>query len=643
MGFALSNLSVIAMRQQDYASALRYGESAIAHGQSFGGRIGMIRSLSNDAELRLRLGLVEHAEHAVAFGLRLLSGGAATALMAHFHRIAAEIALARGRIDVARTAIEAALGDATAVGDREVLVQAWLVSARVSLDEGDLTCASDALDRASDLTGCQRERAELAILRASVTRGRGEDARELAEHAVERATEVKSRHCMIEAHSLAARVHAAVGDRARASHHAARAMTVCDQVAASLPDEIRAVFLSRSRLAALVPRDAAGFPPPEVVPPPRSGRVRHADEPRQVVGTDPAIRSLLLAVRRVARSNGTVLVRGESGTGKELVAEEIHRQSPRASGPLVSVNCAALVDTLLISELFGHERGAFTGASARRRGRFEMAEGGTLFLDEIGDVSPKTQVALLRVLQEKTFERVGGTSSIRSDVRVVCATHRDLKRMVERGEFREDLYYRLAEITLEIPALRDRLGDLPEIARHVLERIATERGEREKTLSPSALRLLGRHAWPGNVRELENVLRAVSLFVDGDEITHVDLVENVEELRPLAQTEPTLAPRMTARAPELAAGVSLADEGEALEPPSSRGATAATAAVYAQVRSGSLGLSELKRIIEHDCILRALTETKGNITRAALLLGMKRPRLSQLAKAYGITGTQEGT
>jgi len=247
----------------------------------------------------------------------------------------------------------------------------------------------------------------------------------------------------------------------------------------------------------------------------------------------------------VARSNSTVLIRGESGTGKELVAEALHRASERATGPLVSVNCAALVETLLLSELFGHEKGAFTGAASRRRGRFEMAEGGTLFLDEIGDISARTQVALLRVLQEKTFERVGGAQPIRANVRVICATHRDLKAMVERGDFREDLYYRLKGITLEVPALRARLGDLPKIAEHLLGRVATERSEQPKTMTTDAVELLQRHRWPGNIRELENVLRAVSLFAEGEVITASDLIENVDDLRTLAQSGPASQPPMS--------------------------------------------------------------------------------------------------
>ena len=301
------------------------------------------------------------------------------------------------------------------------------------------------------------------------------------------------------------------------------------------------------------------------------------------------------------------------------------------------MNCAALVETLLLSELFGHEKGAFTGAIARRRGRFEMAENGTLFLDEIGDISARTQVALLRVLQERTFERVGGTTPIRANVRVICATHRDLKAMVERGEFREDLYYRLRGITLEVPALRARMGDLRSISEHLLARIAAERSEGKKSLSSDALDLLSRHRWPGNVRELENALRAASLFAEGDVITAATLAENVDDLRGVAQSFRTRAIQVDVpEAPE--------DDGEGSEGPLPSSEANATAVAYTQVRGGSTSLPDLKRQIERDCIARALAETKGNITRAAALLGMKRPRLSQLVKQYGLAAvSSEGS
>jgi sigma-54 specific flagellar transcriptional regulator A len=257
-------------------------------------------------------------------------------------------------------------------------------------------------------------------------------------------------------------------------------------------------------------------------------------------------------------------------------------------------------------------------------------------------------VALLRVLQEKTFERVGGTQSIRANVRVVYATHRDLKAMVERGEFREDLYYRLRGITLEVPALRARLGDLPKIADHLLARIATERGEKPRAIAQDALELLQRHRWPGNIRELENVLRAVSLFAEGEAIVAGDLVDNVEDLRILAQSGPISQAPMSLRSsvlPPSSTALGFAGEGEDdFDANLPDGESGATAVAYAQVRQGAVSLSDMKRQIERDCIARALDETKGNITRAATLLGMKRPRLSQLVKQYGLSAaSSEGS
>jgi DNA-binding NtrC family response regulator len=258
------------------------------------------------------------------------------------------------------------------------------------------------------------------------------------------------------------------------------------------------------------------------------------------------------------------------------------------------------------------------------------------------DISPRTQVALLRVLQERTFERVGGTTSIRTNCRIICATHRDLKAMVERGEFREDLYYRLRGITLEVPALRNRMGDIPRIASSLLERIATERGEQRKTLGPDALDLLGRHRWPGNVRELENALRAASLFAEASIITAADLAENVDDLRafgaafgPSSLRLPLSAAALPPAPCSSLAEVVTSDE-DIDEAPLPVGEANATSVAYAQVRQGSVSLSDMKRQIERDCIARALAETKGNITRAAALLGMKRPRLSQLVKQYGL-------
>ncbi len=242
-----------------------------------------------------------------------------------------------------------------------------------------------------------------------------------------------------------------------------------------------------------------------------------------IVGESKAIQEILALVKRVAGSKATVLISGESGTGKELIARAIHLLSPRSAKTFISVNCAALTETLLESELFGHERGAFTHAVAMRKGRFELADGGTLFLDEVGEMSPALQVKLLRVLQEMEFERVGGTRTIKVDVRVVAATNKDLKEEVEAGNFREDLYYRLNVVHLNIPPLRQRPEDIPLLAAHFLKKYAAENIRGEVRLSPEALKLLIQYGWPGNVRELENVMERAVILCSDNHITANDL------------------------------------------------------------------------------------------------------------------------
>ena len=309
--------------------------------------------------------------------------------------------------------------------------------------------------------------------------------------------------------------------------------------------------------------------------------------------------SLLKVFARLDKLQGTastvVLIRGESGTGKELIANAIHSMSPRSSGPFIKVNCAALVETLLLSELFGHEKGAFTGAHARKIGRFELARGGTIFLDEIGDISAKTQVSLLRVLQERVFERVGGGAPMRADCRVICATNRNLEAMVKAGSFREDLYYRLKGVQVEVPALRERRTDIPSLVEHVVQSASVELGRNPPTVSAAAMDVLARYEWPGNIRELENAVRSLVLFAD-DVVTAEHLKEFREFSRP--------APRQTARTPD-------ADGASSLP-------------------TGGVPLGAFKKQIEFDAISRALEEAKGNISRAAELLQMKRPRLSQI-------------
>jgi len=246
-----------------------------------------------------------------------------------------------------------------------------------------------------------------------------------------------------------------------------------------------------------------------------------------IVGKSKPLQDVFDVVQKVAHTKATVLITGESGTGKELIAKAIHFNSPRRDKPFVAVSCAALSETLLESELFGHEKGAFTGAIALKKGRFELADGGTLFLDEIGEVPVSVQVKLLRVLEEMSFERVGGARTIAADVRLIAATNRALKAEVEQGSFREDLYFRLNVVHIELPPLRERAEDIPLLAAHFIEKYGQEANRGEMSVSPEAMRFLYNHRWPGNVRELEHAIERAALMSSGNEITLDDLPKDL--------------------------------------------------------------------------------------------------------------------
>ena len=244
---------------------------------------------------------------------------------------------------------------------------------------------------------------------------------------------------------------------------------------------------------------------------------------RNIVARSPRMLALLGAVEQVAATDATVLIRGESGTGKELVAQALHYSGKRAAGPFVGLSCAALPETLLEDELFGHERGAFTGADRRRAGRFELAHGGTLFLDEIGDVSPATQAKLLRVLEERSFQRVGGTETVRVDVRLIAATNKDLEALSAQGIFRSDLYYRIKVVTLTVPALREHAEDIPLLVNHFLVQLNAQHGKAIRGVEASPMRTLSAYPWPGNVRELRNCVEEMVVLARGEVLTEKDL------------------------------------------------------------------------------------------------------------------------
>ena len=276
-------------------------------------------------------------------------------------------------------------------------------------------------------------------------------------------------------------------------------------------------------------------------------RVRERYRLDGMVGDAPELQSVCDVVQQAALSRATVLVLGESGTGKELVAQALHEQSPRKDKPFIKVACAALSETLLESELFGHERGSFTGASGRKEGRFERADGGTLFLDEIGELSPATQVKLLRALQEREFERVGGTQTLKVDVRVVAATNRDLAAEVKAGRFREDLYYRLNVVSVTLPPLRRRKGDIPALVGHFVEKYGKAYGKQFTACAPGMMNVLLAHEWPGNVRELENAIERAVVLARGTELTADDLPPILLGPRPLARDAASLIPGATMR------------------------------------------------------------------------------------------------
>jgi DNA-binding NtrC family response regulator len=314
-----------------------------------------------------------------------------------------------------------------------------------------------------------------------------------------------------------------------------------------------------------------------------------------LIGAGPAMQRVFETIRKVAETDLTVLVRGESGTGKELVAQALHNRSQRRNRPFVAVNCAAISRELVESELFGHEKGAFTGADARRQGRFEVADGGTIFLDEIGDMPPETQAKVLRVLQERSFERVGGARPIQVDVRVVAATHRNLEEEVRQGRFREDLYYRLRVVEIELPPLRERLADVPALALRFLEQVNERLGREKQRFSEAALAHLARQRWPGNVRELRNAIEQASVLASSPLID----VGDFQQGAPL-------------RAPAAANGGAVAPS--APEPEAAHFSDAKRRAVES---------------FEREFLLRALRAHGGNISRAAESIGMVRQSLQQ--------------
>jgi sigma-54 specific flagellar transcriptional regulator A len=352
-------------------------------------------------------------------------------------------------------------------------------------------------------------------------------------------------------------------------------------------------------------------------------------------GNSVAVREVVALIRQVAAHDSSVLILGESGTGKELAARAVHNASPRRQRPFVAINCGAIPSELLESELFGHEKGAFTGAIAARKGRFEIAEGGTLFLDEIGDMSLSMQVKLLRVLQERVFERVGNHTQIRCNVRIIAATHRNLEEAIHRGVFREDLFYRLNVFPIEMPALRARLEDLPALVREFAERNLAE-GRGRLQLTQRALQALSRYSWPGNVRELANLIERLSILYDS---RRCDLTDLPAKYRPAEAVEDLL--RAPACDAEHAAEVPPEPGAAKLEMEDTEDRDAVSmltcnepAAAVAQLPPQGLDLREHLYRIERDLIHQALSRSGGTVAHAARLLGLRRTTLVEKLRKF---------
>ena len=360
-------------------------------------------------------------------------------------------------------------------------------------------------------------------------------------------------------------------------------------------EQIRQVVAKAINTYALARRDARPEEP--------SGRGRF-----RLVGQAPAIRQIFAVIEKVANTPSTVLITGESGTGKELIARALHENSARHAGPFIKINCAAIPKTLMESELFGYDKGAFTGAVGAKPGRFELAHGGTLFLDEIGEIPVEMQVKLLRVLQESEFERVGGIKTIKVDVRLVTATNRDLQQEIIAGTFRDDLFYRLNVVPIHIPPLRERREDIPLLAEHFLAKFNDRLKKQIEAISPEAIERLVAYHWPGNIRELENLMERTILFCEAPEI-------RVSDLPPEVVGAPAL-PAVPGGTPTSLPIIGTADE-------------ARPASLKEAVRA------ETERV-ERELIQRALDETGGNVTQAARKLKISRKSLQTKMKELGL-------
>ena len=612
-GVLKENEAVVAHLRGRFGDALSAYQEALGILIRVGHRQFLARIANNLGELYVQVGETARArrlcDYAAQVGRGLSRGVTAEGLL-----LRAQVELLDARNDAARSALTEALAMFTAAGESAREAEAHLLMARAALADGDVVQAQIEIAAVSDEEEPSGTRilAERTRLVAELTRAEGRDALVPARRALELAERAEDADLRLRAHVQLGFALLERGDDVAARRHVEAAEQLRAELVSRVPEALRVSYeatIGRTGIAQLASRlemestSGARRRTSDIAP---TGQITDRGG---LIGESPPMHALRRTISRVAPSDTTVLLRGESGTGKERVAEAIHRASRRKTGPLVKVNCAALAEGVLLSELFGHEKGAFTGAAGRRKGRFEAADGGTIFLDEIGDISPAMQTALLRVLQERTFERVGGNTPIHVDVRVIAATNRDLEAAMRDGSFREDLYFRLADITIRLPPVRERMEDLPLLAAYILDIAAREQNMTTKRMTPGALRRLTEYSWPGNVRELGNIVKNALIMSDGEEIQAEDLALTNGVSRVLDGRQVFNAP-----VPEK-------DEVEV---------------VYDRIRGSGISLFDMRRELEKGCIARALDEANGNITRAAALLGMKRPRLSQLVREYGL-------
>ena len=521
---ALANLGSLCAEAGDVEAALDALTAALRAFARYETPRNVAQAASNLARLHMQLGDFERALELVAHGEKLAATLNDAALLAQASLNAGTLALELGAAEEAGEKLAQAHARFTAIGHHGYAALALVLSARALLLIGQKAQAQTQLDAAMATETFGAATLEAQLLQAELSL----DTANLhaASRAMMRAREVMLSHPDIEGGYrlafLMGRFKGMAGDEAAARLEFTRAGMLLAELLERVPVIQRTGFLSVPRRAQVW---AWAHPvlPAQVAPKPVVATVAPANIPQPKVehgllGAAPGIAQVVAQLPALGRSNATVLIRGESGTGKEVLAQALHAYSPRFGHPLVKVNCAAMVEELLLSELFGHEKGAFTGAVLERKGRFELADGGTWFLDEIGDISPRCQVALLRVLQEREFERVGGTKTIQVDVRIICATNRDLESLIAKGQFRQDLYYRLKGVMVKLPSLAERIEDVPLLAEHFLTRSAKEKGQPAKRRSDAAQALLLKHRWPGNVREVVKVLSAVVMFSDGPPI-----------------------------------------------------------------------------------------------------------------------------